>query len=159
MIDTMLSELGDQLWGFPVDDVARMLSPKSLEPGLPRSECHHPISSFMCYIDDDAAQEALRSMPTPAVIQLVPDKESNYAPLADFFNPCVASCDAAYDQLRQLSSTSDSDVKLAKRTDRWWPTLKFSPFGRKTKDGFVDAAPLKPNLVAGVGVLDGIDET
>lgn len=99
-------------------------------------------------------------MPTPAEIQLVPDKESNYAPLADFFNTCVANCDAAYDQLRdKLSSTIDSDGKLAERTDRWWPTLKFSPFGRKTKDGFVDAAPLKPNLVAGLGVLDGMGAT
>ena len=74
-----------------------MLSPKSLEPGLPRSECYYPISSFRCYIDDNAVQEALRSMPTPAEIHLVPDKESNYAPLADFFNTCVANCDAAYD--------------------------------------------------------------
>ena len=137
-----------------------MLSPKTLKPGQSRQEPYHPLSSFRCYVDDNAVQDVLRSMPTPTSIHLVPDEESNYAPLAKFLNTCVTNCDTAYDQLReQLSSTSDSDVKLAARADRWWPTLKFSPYGRKTMDGFVDAAPLKPSLVAGVGVLDGIDET
>ena len=38
----MAAELGDQLWEFPVHDVARMLSPKTLKPGQSRQEPYHP---------------------------------------------------------------------------------------------------------------------
>ncbi len=136
LLALMDGELGEQIWQFPANDIARMLSPKIVDVAdspARLQEPYPPLAWYRCVIDDPAICAAVDSMSGPQPLMLMPSERLNYTPLAKWFNECITPCNELLVTLKQ----------------RWFPTLVFSAYDRPTGDKIAGAPSLKPGLVAG----------
>ncbi|RDX56179.1 hypothetical protein OH76DRAFT_602608 [Lentinus brumalis] len=151
LLALMDGELGEQIWQFPPNDIARMLSPKIInvaDSPARSQEPYPPLAWYRCVIDDHAICAGVDSMSGPQPLTLVPSERLNYKPLAKWFNECVTPCDELYTRVRQKKLAS-VPFRLVTFKQRWFPTLVFSAYDRPTGDKFAGAPSLKPDLVAG----------
>ncbi|KAI0744468.1 hypothetical protein C8Q76DRAFT_851494 [Earliella scabrosa] len=86
--------LGDNMWEFPPQDIARMLSPKTPKTASDTSSSpDSALNNFDCLVDDPLVEDAL---------QRQPDVELSLTDAghpANFLNQCVNNCEAAYNWL------------------------------------------------------------
>ncbi|RPD56209.1 hypothetical protein L226DRAFT_615734 [Lentinus tigrinus ALCF2SS1-7] len=147
LLELRVRELGDQTWQFPADDIARMLSPKTISaPHAPEKlrEPYPPLACYTCLSDDLRVHSALNAISRAQPLHLVARVERlNYQPLADFLNECVFHCKNFY---ASLCRKKPSPLKLG---TPWFPNLVFSPYDRPTGDKVPGAPALKPDIVAG----------
>ncbi|RPD53235.1 hypothetical protein L226DRAFT_563964 [Lentinus tigrinus ALCF2SS1-7] len=147
LLELRVRELGEQTWQFPADDIARMLSPKSINaahsPGR-LQEPYPPLAWYTSLSDEHRVRNALNAISQARPLHLVARVERlNYQPLADFLNECVYHCKDVYASLRRKKP---SPLKLG---TPWFPNLVFSPYDRPTGDKVPGAPALKPDIVAG----------
>ncbi|RPD55403.1 hypothetical protein L226DRAFT_538241 [Lentinus tigrinus ALCF2SS1-7] len=147
LLELRVRELGEQTWQFPADDIARMLSPKSINAAhSPEKlqEPYPPLACYTCLSDDHCVRNALNTISRAQPLHLVARVERlNYQPLAGFLNECVFHCKDVYASLRRKKP---SPLKLG---TPWFPNLVFSPYDRPTGDKVPGAPALKPDIVAG----------
>ncbi|KAH7868640.1 uncharacterized protein C8R40DRAFT_1177593 [Lentinula edodes] len=138
----MRAELGDQTWQFPLDRIARMLSPKKRNAPLDDKVIDH-LGNYTCVSDSPGFMKKLKN----AVMKLGPrlkdiqwpsgpDERTFYTPLAQFLNACVSVCK---EELR------DDD----RYTKGPFHDLEFIVYDKETQDSVDGASPVKPDLVGG----------
>ncbi|KAF8830791.1 hypothetical protein HHX47_DHR2001127 [Lentinula edodes] len=138
----MRAELGDQTWQFPLDRVARMLSPKKRIAPLDDKVIDH-LGNYACVSDSPGFMKKLKN----AVMKLGPrlkdiqwpsgpDERPFYTPLAQFLNACVSVC--------KEELTNDDRYTKGPFHD-----LEFIVYDKETQDSVDGASPVKPDLVGG----------
>ncbi|KAJ3862498.1 hypothetical protein EV359DRAFT_83285 [Lentinula novae-zelandiae] len=138
----MRAELGDQTWQFPLDRIARMLSPKKRNAPLDDKVIDH-LGNYTCVSDSPGFMKKLKN----AVMKLGPrlkdiqwpsgpDERTFYTPLAQFLNACVSVC---------KEELTDDD----RYTKGPFHDLEFIVYDKETQDSVDGASPVKPDLVGG----------
>ncbi|KAJ3810046.1 hypothetical protein F5876DRAFT_42624 [Lentinula aff. lateritia] len=138
----MRAELGDQTWQFPLDRVARMLSPKKRNAPLDDKVIDH-LGNYACVSDSPGFMKRLKNAlmklgPRLKDIQWPsgPDERTFYTPLAQFLNACVSVCS---------KELTDDD----RYTKGPFHDLEFIVYDKMTLDSVDGASPVKPDLVGG----------
>ncbi|CAK5275791.1 unnamed protein product, partial [Mycena citricolor] len=87
-IKEMASELGSQVYQFPADEIAAMLSPKRLQRQWKGTEGPHCLAHFDCLVNSDAVLRALSSQRNSATAYTCnsPTEKSHHEPLAKYLN-------------------------------------------------------------------------
>jgi hypothetical protein len=136
---TMMDEIGEQIYRFPSNELARILSPKIPKPGVPTSGHFLRIQDYDCVSDstefDIALEVAITGLdPFPTTERR--DEASYYKTLASFLTTFITKCHEALDR---------SD-RLPERQNRWYNNLRFI-VGRPAEEGTDGAAPLEPDIM------------
>lgn len=132
----------------PPDELSRILSPKTPKKGVKTSGQLLRLNDYNLMVEEPFFNLALNQVATKLEPFSPPRRgkhETNYyRGLAAFLTGCVEACHSALD--------GQKGGKFPARDQRWYSTLEFI-VAKSAAAGVEGAAPLKPDIVGGNGIL------
>ncbi|CAK5276057.1 unnamed protein product [Mycena citricolor] len=151
------AELGAQVYQFPADEIAAMLSPKRLQRQWKGTEGPHHLAHFDCLVNSDAVSLALSSQSNSATTYISESltERDHYEPLAKYLNARLKrvrkACRVIVDFKAEVC-VGETSFPALKDESRLLPELNFYEYDRSTFDGIEGANLLNPDLV-GINTL------
>ena len=142
-ITNMQRQISGNVWGFDVQEICRMLSPRTVKCGMSRPMCREHFNFLVDkpFFTRAVSKAAASLEPSYLNIQWPKNAPESkyYDPFTTFLNEAVKACHHALDQFASEGSPT--------RSTRWYGKLEFNySKERLVHDGVDGAAKIKPDI-------------
>ena len=143
-IENMLRKIGGRVWGVDVHEICRMLSPRTVKPGVsvPRYSDHFDFLVDKLFFEKAVNKAAASLEPLYRKIEW-PSKTSNelevYRPFIAFLNAVIEACHEALDDFVRSED-------IPPRPKRWYDKLKFRTAKERPVSEGADGVKTNPGI-------------